>query len=67
MCVLMSGGVDSCVLLADLVLQYRQIFPLYIQAGLVWKAELYWLSNSGSPRAMSATQGWECRRRAAHA
>lgn len=43
-CVLVSGGVDSCVLLAELAIQYRQVFPLYIQAGLVWEgAELHWL------------------------
>jgi 7-cyano-7-deazaguanine synthase len=43
-CVLVSGGVDSCVLLAELATQYRQVFPLYIQAGLVWEeVELYWL------------------------
>lgn len=43
-CVLVSGGVDSSVLLAELATQCRQVFPLYVRAGLVWEeAELHWL------------------------
>lgn len=45
-CVLVSGGVDSSVLLAELAMQYRRVFPLYIQAGLVWEGvELHWLKQ----------------------
>lgn len=43
-CVLVSGGVDSSVLLAELATQYRRVFPLYIRAELVWEeVELHWL------------------------
>ena len=43
-CVLISGGLDSCVLLAHLGEQGREITPLYVQAGLVWeRVELIWL------------------------
>ena len=43
-CVLVSGGLDSCVLLAHLAEQGREITPLYVQAGLVWeRVELTWL------------------------
>lgn len=43
-CVLVSGGLDSCVLLAHLAERGREITPLYVQAGLVWeRVELIWL------------------------
>ena len=43
-CVLISGGLDSCVLLAHLAEQDREVTPLYVQAGLVWeRVELIWL------------------------
>ena len=43
-CVLISGGLDSCVLLAHLAEQGRELTPLYVQAGLVWeRVELIWL------------------------
>ena len=43
-CVLISGGLDSCVLLAHLAQQVRELTPLYVQAGLVWEGiELIWL------------------------
>jgi len=43
-CVLISGGLDSCVLLAHLAEQGRELTPLYVQAGLVWEqVELTWL------------------------
>lgn len=43
-CVLISGGLDSCVLLAHLAEQGWELTPLYVQAGLVWeRVELIWL------------------------
>jgi 7-cyano-7-deazaguanine synthase len=36
--VLASGGLDSCVLLADLAAS-REVYPLYVAAGLAWEAE----------------------------
>ena len=43
-CVLISGGLDSCVLLACLAEQGWEITPLYIKAGLVWeRVELKWI------------------------
>ena len=42
--VLISGGMDSCILLWDLSKKYRRAYPLYIRTGLQWeKVELYWL------------------------
>jgi 7-cyano-7-deazaguanine synthase len=35
--VLASGGLDSSVLLAELARKKRQVFPLYIRAGLRWE------------------------------
>ena len=41
---LISGGLDSCVLLARLAEQGWEITPLYIKAGLVWeRVELKWI------------------------
>jgi len=43
-CVLVSGGVDSCVLLGLMAQQFRETFPAYICCGLRWEgAEIYWL------------------------
>jgi 7-cyano-7-deazaguanine synthase len=40
-CVLVSGGLDSCVLAADLAKRYRQVRTVFVQQGLIWeKAEL---------------------------
>ncbi len=36
--VLTSGGLDSCVLLADLA-RHAEVRPLYVRAGLVWEDE----------------------------
>ena len=42
-CVLISGGLDSCVLLAHLAEQGWELTPIYVRAGLVWeKVELKW-------------------------
>lgn len=41
--VLVSGGLDSCVLAADLARRHR-VQPIYVRNGLRWEAtELYWL------------------------
>ena len=43
-CVLISGGLDSGVLLAHLAEQGRELIPLYVRAGLAWeRVELIWL------------------------
>jgi 7-cyano-7-deazaguanine synthase len=36
--VLASGGLDSCVLLADMA-QHATVYPLYIRHGLIWESE----------------------------
>jgi 7-cyano-7-deazaguanine synthase len=44
--VLTSGGVDSNILLAEILKdrRYEEVFPLYIRAGVNWEAaELHWL------------------------
>jgi 7-cyano-7-deazaguanine synthase len=42
--VLVSGGLDSAVLLAESSKSYREVWPIYVRQGLVWEnAELYWL------------------------
>lgn len=35
--VLCSGGLDSCVLVAELARQGRTVYPFYIEAGLAWE------------------------------
>lgn len=43
-CVLVSGGLDSCVLAADLARRRRAVYPLFIRQGLLWEeTEIYWL------------------------
>ena len=40
---MLSGGLDSCVLIATLAEEYEDVYPLYVRKGLVWEeAELYW-------------------------
>ena len=42
--VLISGGMDSCILLWDLSKKYQRLYPLYVRNGLLWEGiELYWL------------------------
>ncbi len=44
--VLVSGGVDSAVLLATFSAQFERVIPLYVRGGFLWeKAELYWLRH----------------------
>lgn len=43
-CVLVSGGVDSSILVADLLAQGWEVLPLYVRSGFYWEAaELRWL------------------------
>jgi len=43
-CVLVSGGLDSGVLVGESAKTYRRVFPLFVQMGLRWEqVELYWL------------------------
>lgn len=43
-CLLVSGGLDSGVLLQQLLARGTHVVPLYVRCGLQWEAaELYWL------------------------
>ncbi|MGH7563816.1 MAG: 7-cyano-7-deazaguanine synthase, partial [Gemmatimonadota bacterium] len=45
-CVLVSGGVDSAVALADAARGPDPVLPVYVRSGLVWEpAEMYWLGR----------------------
>lgn len=45
-CVLVSGGLDSAVLLKLCLERFREVHPLYVEAGLRWeRAECYWLGR----------------------
>ena len=36
--VLVSGGLDSVILLAEATKRYRSVFPLYVKSGHIWEA-----------------------------
>jgi len=43
-CVLVSGGLDSCVLVHRMMQDYSSVQPIYVRCGLVWEdAELFHL------------------------
>lgn len=43
---LVSGGLDSAVLLHDLLKKYDEVYPVYLKGGYLWeKAELIWLKR----------------------
>ena len=45
-CALVSGGLDSSVMLYELSKNFTEVYPLYIKFGLYWeKAEIYWLKK----------------------
>lgn len=45
-CVLVSGGIDSAVALAEAARERGPVLPVYVRAGLVWeRAERYWLDR----------------------
>ena len=59
-CALVSGGLDSCVMLAALARRYRKVYPVFIREGLVWeRAELIhlrqFLRAARIPRVQSLT------------
>ena len=44
--VLVSGGLDSCVLAAQLAAQSRTVYPVYVRQGLIWEAvERHWMKK----------------------
>ena len=41
---LLSGGLDSCILLGDLLRRGYRVLPIYVDSGLIWqRVELAWL------------------------
>lgn len=45
-CVLSSGGIDSAVLMADLLNKGYAVYPLYVRCGLYWeRVEIFWLKR----------------------
>ncbi len=43
---LLSGGVDSSVLAAELAAKAQEVLPVYVRSGLVWEeAELHWVEQ----------------------
>jgi len=45
-CVLVSGGIDSAVALAEAARDRGPVLPVYVRSGLVWEsAERYWLDR----------------------
>jgi 7-cyano-7-deazaguanine synthase len=52
---LISGGIDSAVLVWELSTQFHSVTPFYVRSGFVWeKAELYWLRRFLSQIACKA-------------
>jgi 7-cyano-7-deazaguanine synthase len=46
LCVLVSGGVDSAVALAEAARGPMPVLPVYVRSGLAWEpAEMYWLGR----------------------
>ena len=44
--VLVSGGLDSCVLVAHLAAQSRSVYPVYVRQGLIWETvEQHWMKR----------------------
>lgn len=44
--VLVSGGLDSCVLAAHLAVTARTVYPVYVRQGLIWEAvEQHWMKK----------------------
>lgn len=56
---LVSGGLDSCILLAHLLESGRRVQPFYVQSGLHWQRDELWalrafLITLDSPRPRAA-------------
>jgi 7-cyano-7-deazaguanine synthase len=46
LCVLVSGGIDSAVVLAEAAQSGERVIPAYVRSGLIWEpAEMYWLGR----------------------
>ena len=44
--VLVSGGLDSCVLVAHLAATSRTVYPVYVRQGLIWETvEQHWVKK----------------------
>lgn len=44
--VLVSGGLDSCALVAEMSHRAKRVWPIYVSQGLRWEnVELYWLKK----------------------
>lgn len=44
--VLVSGGLDSCVLAVHLAARARTVYPVYVRQGLIWEAvEQHWMKK----------------------
>jgi len=44
--VLVSGGLDSCVLAAHLAARARRVYPVYVRQGLIWESvEQHWVKR----------------------
>jgi 7-cyano-7-deazaguanine synthase len=44
--VLVSGGLDSCVLAAHLAAKARRVYPVYVRQGLIWESvEQHWVKR----------------------
>jgi 7-cyano-7-deazaguanine synthase len=43
-CILVSGGLDSTMLAADMMRQGYEVHPIYVRSGFYWeKTEMFWL------------------------
>ena len=46
LCVLVSGGIDSAIALAEAARSGEPVVPVYVRSGMVWEsAEMYWLGR----------------------
>lgn len=63
-CALVSGGLDSAVLLRRLLEQGHPVLPLYLRCGFRWeRAEVYWLRRFlAATRPCPPARGWKDRR-----
>lgn len=44
--VLLSGGLDSCVLMAEVAATTKKVYPVYIRQGLIWEPiERHWVNQ----------------------
>lgn len=56
-CILLSGGLDSCVLTAILASRAKEVYPVYVRSGLVWEeVEFHWVRRFLSAVASRSIQ-----------